>query len=66
VGSSIWQLDEVSCVEHPLAELLSSAAVSNIHLMRVSPNGAFVAIFTADGRLVVVPSGGRALECADC
>ena len=53
-------------MEHPLAELLSSAAVSNIHLMRVSPNGAFVAIFTADGRLVVVPSGGRALECADC
>mmetsp|Transcript_11428 Transcript_11428/g.29770 ORF Transcript_11428/g.29770 Transcript_11428/m.29770 type:complete len:737 (+) Transcript_11428:2-2212(+) len=55
-GSSIWQLDEVSCVEHPLAELQSSVATCTVHIMRLSPNGAFVAIFTVDGRLIVVPS----------
>ncbi|KAF5827151.1 Vps16, C-terminal region-domain-containing protein [Dunaliella salina] len=55
-GGSIWQLDEVSCVEHPLAELQSSVASCTVHIMRLSPNGAFVAIFTVDGRLIVVPS----------
>ncbi len=57
VGSTIYRLSEEGCAEHPLGLLPPSPVV----LVRVSPCGNFLAVLTADGRLVVTSAGARGL-----
>jgi hypothetical protein len=53
-GSSVWQVDEVTCVEHSLPVRPPAPSIT---LMRVSPDGAFLAVHTADGRILVLSTG---------
>eukprot|EP00198_Chlamydomonas_reinhardtii_P010037 XP_001699374.1 VPS16-like protein [Chlamydomonas reinhardtii] len=53
VGGVLWQLDEVSATDHHPAALRSAGGADHIS---VSPDGAFVAMYTQDHRLVVLAS----------
>lgn len=49
----VWQLDELSCAEHAVVQ----RPASPITAMCACPGGAMLALFTADGRLLVVSTG---------
>ncbi|KAG2424052.1 hypothetical protein HYH02_015233 [Chlamydomonas schloesseri] len=51
VGGVLWQLDEVSATDHHPAALRAAGGADHV---AVSPDGAFVALYTRDHRLVVL------------
>jgi hypothetical protein len=53
---ALWHIDEASAVDHALAAVQAGA----VH-MSVSPDGAFLAVYTRESRLVVLSAGAPAV-----